>query len=168
MSNAMGEMEDLVWHAGRDIRLRPVVSKQESRPTRILASISADGLALFDFKTRISHQVGVATTTRRGFERTCGDAQGVRQMSDELSFEELPPGRHGGTVEKVRYSDFRATTQIIFTYKLQTSAGPSVALKKRFYNRHSEIGSQLFQYHAGAQAGGRCSLKIPGEDDCRC
>ena len=24
-------------------------------------------------------------------------------MSDELGFEELPPGRHSGTVEKVRY-----------------------------------------------------------------
>jgi hypothetical protein len=51
-------------------------------------------------------------------------------MSDELGFEELPPGRHSGTVEKVRYS-FRATTQIIFTYKLQTSTGPR-RLEERF------------------------------------
>ena len=42
-------------------------------------------------------------------------------MSD-LGFEELPPGRYDGVVEKIRYS-FKATTQIVITYKLETAIG---------------------------------------------
>ena len=42
-------------------------------------------------------------------------------MSD-LGFEELPPGRYAGTVEKVRYT-FTATTRIIITYRLDTPDG---------------------------------------------
>jgi hypothetical protein len=52
----MGEMEDLVWHAGKLFAYAPWSTNKNPRPTRILASISADGLALFDFKTRISHR----------------------------------------------------------------------------------------------------------------
>jgi hypothetical protein len=40
-------------------------------------------------------------------------------MTDDLAFEELPPGRYNGTVEKVRYS-FTAATYIVITYKLDT------------------------------------------------
>ena len=40
-------------------------------------------------------------------------------MTDDLAFEELPPGRYKGTVEKVRYS-FKAATHIFITYKLDT------------------------------------------------
>jgi hypothetical protein len=43
-------------------------------------------------------------------------------MTDDLSFEELPPGRYKGTVEKIRYS-FKAATHIVITYKLDTPAG---------------------------------------------
>jgi hypothetical protein len=42
-------------------------------------------------------------------------------MSD-LGFEELLPGRYQGTIDKVRYN-FRTTTQIIITYKLETPSG---------------------------------------------
>ena len=43
-------------------------------------------------------------------------------MTDDLTFEELPPGRYNGTVEKVRYS-FNAATHIVITYKLDTPNG---------------------------------------------
>ena len=43
-------------------------------------------------------------------------------MTDDLTFEELPPGRYNGTVEKVRYS-FKAATHIVITYKLDTPDG---------------------------------------------
>jgi hypothetical protein len=43
-------------------------------------------------------------------------------MTDELIFEELPPGRYKGMVEKVRYS-FKATTHIVITYKVDTPRG---------------------------------------------
>jgi hypothetical protein len=38
-------------------------------------------------------------------------------MTDDLIFEELPPGRYNGTVEKVRYS-FNAATHVVITYKV--------------------------------------------------
>jgi hypothetical protein len=40
-------------------------------------------------------------------------------MTDDLIFEELPPGRYKGMVEKVRYS-FKAATHIVITYKVNT------------------------------------------------
>jgi hypothetical protein len=43
-------------------------------------------------------------------------------MTDDLAFEELPPGCYKGTVERVRYS-FKAATHIIITYTLDTSHG---------------------------------------------
>ena len=43
-------------------------------------------------------------------------------MTDDLTFEELPPGRYKGTVDKIRYS-FRAATHIVITYKLDTPDG---------------------------------------------
>ena len=43
-------------------------------------------------------------------------------MTDDLTFEELPPGRYKGTVEKIRYS-FKAATHIVITYKLDTPNG---------------------------------------------
>ena len=43
-------------------------------------------------------------------------------MTDDLIFEELPPGRYKGMVEKVRYS-FKAATHIVITYKLDTQDG---------------------------------------------
>jgi hypothetical protein len=43
-------------------------------------------------------------------------------MTDDLIFEELPPGRYKGMVEKVRYS-FKAATHIVITYKLDTPHG---------------------------------------------
>ena len=38
-------------------------------------------------------------------------------MTDDLTFEELPPGRYNGTVERVRYS-FKAATHIVIAYRL--------------------------------------------------
>ena len=43
-------------------------------------------------------------------------------MTDDLIFEELPPGRYKGMVEKVRYS-FKAATHIVITYKVDTPHG---------------------------------------------
>jgi hypothetical protein len=43
-------------------------------------------------------------------------------MTDDLTFEELPPGRYNGTVEKVRYS-FKTATHIVITYKLDMPNG---------------------------------------------
>jgi hypothetical protein len=43
-------------------------------------------------------------------------------MTDGLTFEELPPGRYNGTVEKIRYS-FNAATHIVITYRLDTPNG---------------------------------------------
>jgi hypothetical protein len=43
-------------------------------------------------------------------------------MTDDLIFEELPPGRYNGTVEKVRFS-FNAATHIVITYKVDTLHG---------------------------------------------
>ena len=43
-------------------------------------------------------------------------------MTDDLIFEELPPGRYNGTVEKVRYS-FTEATHIVITYKVDTPHG---------------------------------------------
>jgi hypothetical protein len=43
-------------------------------------------------------------------------------MTDDLTFEELPPGRYNGRVEKVHYF-FKATTHIVITYKLDTPHG---------------------------------------------
>ena len=40
-------------------------------------------------------------------------------MTDDLIFEELPPGRYNGTVEKVRYI-FEEATHIVITYKVDT------------------------------------------------
>ena len=43
-------------------------------------------------------------------------------MTDELTFEELPPGRYKGAIEKIRYI-FKAATLIVITYKLNTPNG---------------------------------------------
>ena len=43
-------------------------------------------------------------------------------MTDGLIFEELPPGRYNGTVEKVRYS-FNEVTHIVIAYKVDTPHG---------------------------------------------
>ena len=43
-------------------------------------------------------------------------------MTDDLTFEELPPGRYNGTVEKIRYS-FKAATHIVITFTLDTPNG---------------------------------------------
>ena len=43
-------------------------------------------------------------------------------MTDDLTFEELPPGRYKGTVEKIRYI-FKVATHIVITYRLDTPDG---------------------------------------------
>jgi hypothetical protein len=51
-------------------------------------------------------------------------------MTDDLTFEELPPGRYNGTVEKIRYS-FKAATHIVITYKLDTPNGEARRIVER-------------------------------------
>ena len=46
----------MVREAGKLFAYAPWSTSKNPRPARTLASISADGLALFDFKTRISHR----------------------------------------------------------------------------------------------------------------
>jgi hypothetical protein len=52
----LGELEPMVSIHGKLFAYAPWSTSKNPRSTRILASISADGLALFDFKTRISHR----------------------------------------------------------------------------------------------------------------
>ena len=52
----LGELEPMVMAAGKLFAYAPWSTSKNPRSTRILASISADGLALFDFKTRVSHR----------------------------------------------------------------------------------------------------------------
>jgi hypothetical protein len=52
----LGEMETMVSRCGKLFAYAPWSTSKNPRSTRILASISADGLALFDFKTRVSHR----------------------------------------------------------------------------------------------------------------
>jgi hypothetical protein len=52
----LGELESMVMIHGKLFAYAPWSKSKNPRSTRILASISAEGLALFDFKTRISHR----------------------------------------------------------------------------------------------------------------
>lgn len=52
----LAELEPMVMEAGKLFAYAPWSKSNNPRPTRILASISADGLALFDFKTKTSHR----------------------------------------------------------------------------------------------------------------
>ena len=52
----LAELEPMVMKHGKLFAYAPWSTSKNPRSTRILASISADGLALFDFKTRISHR----------------------------------------------------------------------------------------------------------------
>ena len=52
----LGELEPMVMEHGKLFAYAPWSTSKNPRSTRILASISAEGLALFDFKTRISHR----------------------------------------------------------------------------------------------------------------
>jgi hypothetical protein len=52
----LGELESMAMVHGKLFAYAPWSTSKNPRPTRILASISAEGLALFDFKTRISHR----------------------------------------------------------------------------------------------------------------
>jgi hypothetical protein len=52
----LGELESMVTIHGKLFAYAPWSTSKNPRSTRILAGLSADGLALFDFKTRISHR----------------------------------------------------------------------------------------------------------------
>jgi hypothetical protein len=43
-------------------------------------------------------------------------------MTDDLTFEELPPGRYKGSVERIRYS-INAATYIVIIYQVDTPEG---------------------------------------------
>ena len=73
----LDELEPMVMEAGKLFAYAPWSTSKNPRPTRILASISADGLSLFDFKTRISHRwvVGRGNRVMPDFERVRGVVQ---------------------------------------------------------------------------------------------
>jgi hypothetical protein len=52
----LGELEPMVATAGKLFAYAPWSTSKNPRSTRIIASISADGLSLHDFKTGISHR----------------------------------------------------------------------------------------------------------------
>ena len=51
-------------------------------------------------------------------------------MTDDLIFEELPPGRYKGMVEKVRYS-VMAVVYIVIIYKIDTPHGEVRRIRER-------------------------------------
>ena len=65
-------------------------------------------------------------------------------MTDDLVFEELPPGRYKGMVEKVRYS-FKAVTHIVITYKVDTPHGEVRRIVERLPINAPACGSLYFQ-----------------------
>ena len=52
----LGEMEPMVAIAGKLFAYAPWSKNPNPRSTRILASISAEGLSLFDFKTKTAYR----------------------------------------------------------------------------------------------------------------
>ena len=64
----------------------------------------------------------IASASSRSRRRPEPRASASDRMTDDLTFEELPPGRYKGKVERVRYS-FKAATHIVISYKLDTSHG---------------------------------------------
>ena len=69
-------------------------------------------------------------------------------MTDDLTFEELPPGRYKGTVEKVRYS-FKATTHIVITYRLDTPDGEVRRIVERLPINAPSSSASYFQTALG-------------------
>ena len=65
-------------------------------------------------------------------------------MTDDLIFQELPPGRYKGMVEKVRYS-FKAATHIVITYKVDTPHGEVRRIVERLPINAPACGSLYFQ-----------------------
>jgi hypothetical protein len=47
----------------------------------------------------------------------------LRNMNEDFTFVELPPGRYTSTVERVRFTFIKATTRIVITYRLETPDG---------------------------------------------
>ena len=75
-------------------------------------------------------------------------------MTDDLTFEELPPGRYNGTVEKIRYS-FKAATHIVITYKLDTPDGEVRRIVERLPIGAPLLVGFLLPDGAGQGTGGR-------------
>jgi hypothetical protein len=69
-------------------------------------------------------------------------------MTDDLTFEELPPGRYNGTVERVRYS-FKAATHIVIAYRLDTSDGKVRRIDERLPLGASPSTAAYFQTAMG-------------------
>ena len=69
-------------------------------------------------------------------------------MTDDLTFEELPPGRYNGTVEKVRYS-FKAATHIVITYRLDTPDGEVRRIDERLPIGAPSSSASYFQTALG-------------------
>ena len=69
-------------------------------------------------------------------------------MTDDLTFEELPPGRYNGTVEKIRYS-FKAATHIVITYKLDTPHGEVRRIDERLPIGAPSSSASYFQTARG-------------------
>ena len=69
-------------------------------------------------------------------------------MTDDLTFEELPPGRYKGAVERVRFS-FKAATHIVITYKLDTSHGGVRRISERLPIHAPSSSAAYFQTALG-------------------
>ena len=75
----LGELEPMVRAAGKLFAYAPWSKSKNPRSTRILASISGDGLALFDFKTRISHRWASRKPVEIDFSKFAELLKGLRK-----------------------------------------------------------------------------------------
>ena len=69
-------------------------------------------------------------------------------MTVDLTFEERPPGRYKGTVERVRYS-FKAATHIVITYRLDTPDGKVRRIDERLPIGAPSSSASYFQTALG-------------------
>jgi hypothetical protein len=69
-------------------------------------------------------------------------------MTDDLIFEELPPGRYIATIEKVRYI-FKEATDIVITYKVDTPHGEVRRIVERLPINAPSSSARYFQTALG-------------------
>ena len=69
-------------------------------------------------------------------------------MTDDLAFEELPPGRYKGSVERIRYS-INAATYIVIIYQVDTPEGGVRRLVERLPIHAPSSSTAYFQTALG-------------------
>ena len=90
----------------------------------------------------------IASASSRSRRRPEPRASASDRMTDDLTFEELPPGRYKGKVERVRYS-FKAATHIVITYQLDTPDGAVRRLVERLPIHAPSSSAAYFQTALG-------------------